>query len=159
MKVLVTDGNYNQSLAIVRSLGRHRIEVSVLSTKPNSIAGLSKYCKQELISPPPTDEGEFINFLCKVGGKFDLLIPVGSNSVRVISRYRNEVDKVIRVGLPTPETVFSALNKRKTYEIAKRVGVSVPWTIYPASVEEVESIKERLSYPVVIKALEDTGVT
>jgi predicted ATP-grasp superfamily ATP-dependent carboligase len=157
MNVLVTDGSYNQTLGIVRALGKKGIDVSVISDRSHSSASLSRYCKQEFLSPHPGDERSFGEFLCGVAQRFDLLIPVGSISVRIVSRHRQELDKLTSVQLPGPEPVFTALNKRSTYEIAEKVGVPIPLTCYPCSFEEVDGMKKKLSYPVVVKALEDTG--
>jgi predicted ATP-grasp superfamily ATP-dependent carboligase len=88
---------------------------------------------------------------------FDILIPVGSNAVRVVSKHRKELDKFTYIGLSSPEHVFTALNKRKTYEMAEKVGVPVPLTYYPRGLGDVDGMKKKLPYPVVIKALEDTG--
>jgi predicted ATP-grasp superfamily ATP-dependent carboligase len=158
MKVLVTDGNYNQTLSIVRTLGKKGLFVSVISNKPYALASLSKYCKKLILSPPVIEEESFIKFLYKITPQFDLLIPVGSNSVRVVSKYKERLSKFVNIELPSAQSVFIALNKKETYKLAQKLNIPIPHTYYPTEIEEVEKISHTIIYPVVIKALEDRGI-
>lgn len=55
MRVLVTDGEQRSALAVVRSLGRRRVEVEVCTARLPSLAGASRWCAREHQVPDPTE--------------------------------------------------------------------------------------------------------
>lgn len=161
MKILVTDGSYKHTLGIVRSLGRHGIEVCVLANSRNASSCLSRYCQHAIFSPSPYDEVEFIEFLLSYLQKqqIALLIPVGYKSVEVISKHNIELGKYTSIELPAYAKVQIALNKKSTYQLAKRLEVPCPYTIYPTNQENVGEIASSLTYPVVIKGIHEAGTS
>src|SRR5690242_2285365 len=60
-RILVTDGDQRAALALVRSLGRLGHDVYVCSTTAESLAGASRYCRDELrVSDPLRQPIEFV---------------------------------------------------------------------------------------------------
>ena len=161
MRVLVTDAHYPHTLSIVRALGTSGIEVWLLGPKKLSLSFYSKYCRGKYISPPPHSEKEFLRFLFSLLSSFqlDLLIPVSHESVKVVAKYRESLRRFVRVEVPRWEKVSLALNKRKTYEIARNLGVPVPETFYPVNPKEARKVVSRIGLPVILKPLWETGVS
>lgn len=159
MEVLVTDGSYKHTLAIVRSLGKRGINVSVMATEKCPLASTSKYCQAAVISPGYHNEAAFVEFLLSFlqNKRFSLLIPVGYKAVEIISKYKIELDKYTSVELPPIEQVSICLNKKRTYQLAHQLGIPSPVTFYPQDQDEVAEKATGLQYPVVIKAMREAG--
>ena len=160
MKVLITDGEYPHTLGIIRSLGVKKIEVNVVSTKKRCISFYSKFSKKKIISPvSPYFEKGYIEFIKKVlkEEKYDVLIPVGFQTTKIISKNRNKLEKFVKLEVADYETINLAMDKSKTYELAKKLGISYPKTIYPQTFKEVENLSYYLDFPVVIKGLYEAG--
>jgi predicted ATP-grasp superfamily ATP-dependent carboligase len=159
MKVLVTDGSYEHTLAIVRYLGRLGIEVCAIGESRSTLSFHSKYCHERIIGPNPSLEQEYAEFLQRTlrQGTFEVLIPVGYRSTSVVSRHRGDLEGLVRFVLPDQESVELASNKKKTYALADKIGIPYPRTVYPQSLAELESMSGSLDYPVVIKGLLEAG--
>jgi len=160
MKVLLTDASYLQTLAIVRYLAKENIDVFVIgSNELLDISRYSKYCQGYFRGPSPENERVYINFILKVlvKKKINLLIPVGYIATAIASKYKDKINQIAKVEVANYDKVKIALNKKSTYELAERLGVPYPKTLYPKSLEEVEKIAKKIDYPVVVKWLFETG--
>jgi predicted ATP-grasp superfamily ATP-dependent carboligase len=160
MKTLITDASYLHTLAIVRYIGKENIEPFVLgSSKKLPVSVYSRYCKGYFNGPDPKNEKKYIEFILKILAmeKFDNLIPVSYIATQIASKYKNEINQISKVEVNDYDKVKIALNKRTTYELAEKIGVPYPKTFYPKSIKEVEIIKEKVSYPAVIKGIFEVG--
>lgn len=159
MKVLVTDGSYQNTWAIVRSLGRKNIDVSVLVSAKNGLSCLSRYCSHCVLSPPSSDESTFVDFLHSYLQKqqVSLLIPVGYKSVEAISKHKTELEKLTSIELPSHENVMIALNKKSTNQLVEKLGIPCPHTVYPISRQDINKLAPQITYPVVIKGICEAG--
>jgi predicted ATP-grasp superfamily ATP-dependent carboligase len=159
MKILVTDGSYSHSLSITRTLGKRGHEVYVLDSKKPSLCGVSNYCKGEILSPDLADKKKFIRFLIPLlkKAKFDILIPVGSRSVRVISEHKKVIENYTLLVILDFEKIKNVFNKIFVYALADKIDIPYPKTVTPKDQNEINKISEKFDYPVVIKAQEDTG--
>ena len=81
MEVLITDGAYKHALAVVRSLGKKGVNVTVSSHLRHSMSFFSKYCKRRVLTPYPGTE-VFTQALIKEikNERYDVLLPIGSSS-------------------------------------------------------------------------------
>jgi len=157
MKVLVTDGG-KHTLAIVRRLGKAGIEVAVIASK-GALPFYSKYCKRCFICPSPHDENKYIDFLEEILKKqiYVLLIPVGFKTTQITSKNRARLSSWIKLEVADEEKIEIALNKKRTYEIARSIGIPYPETIYPESFQNLGKLSATIRYPVVIKGLQEAG--
>lgn len=159
MKILVTDGGYRNSLAIVRHLGRLGANICVIDTNRGAMSFSSRYCQSRFIGPSPFDERAYINFVRNLveHEHFDLVIPVGFRSTEVISKNKKELEQFVNIEIADYESISIALNKKRTYELAEKVGVPYPRTIYPNTFDELVKLSNIVNYPVVIKGLFEAG--
>lgn len=159
MRVLVTDGSYDHTLAMVRYLGKLNLDVSAIGQSRSTLSFYSKYCHERIVGPDPSLEEAYLGFLLTTlrRGSFDVLIPVGYRNTSIVSKHRKDFEGLVKTALPDYDSVESALNKKKTYAIADTIGVPYPITVYPKSLAEVEEISQRLDYPAVIKGLFESG--
>lgn len=159
MRVLVTNGNYLHTLGVVRSLGRAGADVYVVAPTTGSIALHSRYCARGFIGPHEAEGNGYVAFLEQVirENSFDLLMPIGALSTRIVSQNRERFSSLVRFEIAEHQAFETAFSKRQTYALAEQVGVPYPKTAYPQSLDEVEQLARQLQYPVVIKAVLEEG--
>lgn len=156
LRVAVTDGSYKHTLGIVRKLGNLGVKPYVITDKKRSLAGLSKHCKKEIIIDENCRCDKLIEKLS--GEKIELLILVGTNSFKKIVPWKEYLEKNgIKILTVDACKMSIALNKKDTYELAKEVGVPIPNTIYPKNINQLNEIKDKISFPCVIKGLHEMG--
>jgi len=147
------------SLDIVRSLGKRGIDVYAMGT-PNTHGGdssfHSRYCKEGIMGPDPRKD-EYVEFLAQTlkSRNIDVLIPVSYWSTEKIARSRTKLDPLTHIDLAKLESFGLAASKKRTYELAKALGVPYPKTIYPRDFDEVREISRNIKYPVVIKPINE----
>ena len=163
-RILVTQGELKQTLAIVRELGRFGHVVDVLSMGRISIHGLavaafSKYCNKHYKVSNYKDEHIFINEVIDIlkGGNYDFILPVGAPFVEWITRNKKSIGDLAAIPFPSEEKIRNFESKKFTNEFASSLGIPVPSTIYPIKIEEVDLISKWVDYPVVIKANKEVG--
>lgn len=163
MKVMVTNSDIKNGLAAVRALGKKGIEVVAVSynqTKIKNTAFYSKYCKSSYILPHPNvNESGFIEEITRIQDieKCDVLLPIGYLCCVIISKNFQSLKNKIKIPIINYDTMLIASNKNKTIKFGEKIGIPVPHTIYIKNIKELNSISEKLTYPVVIKAAEESG--
>lgn len=149
---IVIGGDY-QGLAIIRSLGQYGVPVCVVDDE-HSIARFSKYATHTVWVPSLRDQRTAVNTLMQIGDKLGLrgwvLFPTREELVAAFSRYRAELSEMFRVPTPGWDSVRWAWDKRNTYRLAHDLGIPVPITHYPQSVEDLEQL-DHLRPPFAIK--------
>jgi len=152
-KVLVTNAELNNALAIVRSLGRKRIFVGSIGHTKTNPSFLSKYCKEKFVSiAAKKNIDEFIASLKRIikNYGYNIVIPVGSDSFIPISMNIEKFENV-KIPIADKNAILKAHNKEETLKMAKKIGVPIPETHVPKDVEELKDLSEKMEYPVVIK--------
>ena len=148
---LVVGGDY-QGLGIVRSLGRRGVPVCVVDDE-YSIARYSRFTDRAVRVADLSGDDETVQALVGVGRRLGLhgwvIYPTRDETVAALARNREALSSIFRVATPSWETVRWLCNKRHTYELAERVGLPVPRTWYPRSVEDLDALDG--AAPVVIK--------
>jgi D-aspartate ligase len=148
---VVVGGDY-QGLGIVRSVGRAGAPVCVIDDE-RSIARFSRYTSHAVQVPDLRDEGRAIDAVLAIGRRLKLdgwvLYPTREETVAAFSRHRDRLLEQFRVPTPEWETVRWAWDKRNTYELAMELGIPVPRTWRPSSVEELETVDG--DFPLALK--------
>jgi predicted ATP-grasp superfamily ATP-dependent carboligase len=149
---VVVGGDY-QGLGIVRSLGRTGFPVCVVDDEP-SIGRYSRYATHAVRVPNLRNEKAIVEALLDVGRRLSLkgwvLFVTRDELVTSLARARVRLSEFFRVPTPAWDTVKYAADKRLTYELAGRLGIPLPQTWYPCSVEELDAI-ESPRWPMLIK--------
>jgi predicted ATP-grasp superfamily ATP-dependent carboligase len=141
-------------LGAVRSLGRAGVPVIGLDPDPGHAGFASRYCEARRCPHPVHEQDALAGFLLGEGRRLPepgILSPASDAFVLFMSRYRDALRECFRFSLPSPDVMEAAVDKRKLYELADRVGVSHATTCYPETLEDVHRIKDVLEYPVYIK--------
>ena len=148
---VVIGGDF-QGLAILRSLARWHIPVCLLDHEW-CISRFSKYPKKFVRCPSVTEELALLSFLVDLGKKEDLkgwvVYPNDDETVRFLAKHKDQLEEHYRIPTPPWDIVKFAYEKRLTYQLAERIGIAVPRTFYPTSVEDLEALN--IEFPVIIK--------
>jgi len=154
MSVLVDRADSGVALTIVRSLGRRGVDVTAAASKKHALTFYSKYCKRKLQYPSPKREKEL--FIKKIlefvkNNNYEVLFTLGGIEMELISQYRHEFSSYVKIPLVNHETLMKARDKGQVLKIAMENDIPCPETHFPEKVSDVEEIKNKLNYPVVIK--------
>jgi D-aspartate ligase len=149
---VVVGGDY-QGLGIVRSLGRKGIPVCVVDDEL-SISRYSRYSTRFVKLPNLRDERVAVEGLLEIGKRLGLqgwvLYPTREELVAAFSRNRSELGELFRVPTPKWDSVQWAWDKRNTYRLANELGIPVPVTHYPQSIDQLSEL-DSLEPPFAIK--------
>jgi predicted ATP-grasp superfamily ATP-dependent carboligase len=155
MRILVLDGNENQAVAAVRSLGMAGHVVQVGADSSWSKAGWSRWCTGTFRYPAPqTAVDDFVDrVITEVKGQpGTLVLPMTERTTIPISARREAIFAAGgRLVLAPHETVLRAFDKRQTTQIAESLGIATPRTRLISIRLEAESFAESGYFPAVLK--------
>jgi len=175
MNILIPDGPGRNVLAAIRSLGRkkHTITLAIpdrddRNEQRNQIKRTlknylikSKYCQRVInITSPLAGIEKFIEDVVELVKKnsYDVVLPFTHASVACVCYGKEKIEKFSRVPFPDFDIFMKFHDKFETVKLARRIGVPVPHTYSPKDFDELISLKDKIKYPVVIKAKIGCGV-
>jgi len=130
-RVLVTDGHFRKTLAVVRSLGRKGVHVTVGERTFLNTSFFSKYCSRRLIYPSPRRYPDrFIEFLLREikKNRYDCLFPMEEETLLLVARHRSEISKHAYLLIPDLEKIEFVRDKGNLIRFAESHGIPVPKT-------------------------------
>jgi D-aspartate ligase len=148
---LVVGGDY-RALGVVRSLGRRGVRVAVVREGDDRLSTLSRFARHRF-PWPEADATTQVEYLLDLAHDAGLegwaLIPSGDETAALAARYHDTLSASFVVTVPPWEILRTAYDKRETYALADRVGVEVPWTLWPTGRAELEAAE--VDFPVILK--------
>jgi D-aspartate ligase len=157
MKPAVIIGTHTMGLGVIRALGIMGVPVIALYYKKGDMGFVSKYVRERFQIPhPEADEDRFLEYLISIATRFpgSLLIPVSDESLKIVSRNKPLLQNYYKVACAEWEIVQKLLKKNFTYELAKTIGVPIPRTRIPESMDEVIMFGKDFDYPCLVKPVE-----
>jgi len=151
-RVLVLDGQTNQALACVRSLGRAGHEVFVASHRRWPIAAWSTYCRGRFLLA-----GETLAAFAELRGwardrGVTIVLPLTERACLLCNAQRDAWEALgVVVGCGPDDMLLRAFDKAETLRYAAGCGVSTPPTRVPTSLAECRAAAEAVGYPCVVK--------
>lgn len=141
-------------LAAVRCL--HDGGYAVTGTATTRLApGLwSRYCSRRMLLPDPrTDVEAFVAPLARLlqASRHEVLIPGTDASLYAVSKHRERLTPLVRLGLPDHDAVELALDKSAVAEHAERAGLAPPEALVCASREQALEAARSFGFPVLVK--------
>jgi predicted ATP-grasp superfamily ATP-dependent carboligase len=133
MDVLVTDGHWRKTLAVVRSLGRKGARVTVGERTFLNTSFFSKYCFRRIIYPSPRrNPDQFIEFILKETKKnhYDCLYPMEEETLVLMARHQADISKYSYLLIPDLEKIEFVRDKGTLTRFAEAHGIPVPKTLY-----------------------------
>ncbi len=156
---LVLDARLRQSLMTVRSLGSRGLRVAAVGTFGGVPTFSSRWCQQAFVFP--TDEGaeEYFSYLEQLLDRIrvGVLITSTDATIALIRRHREQLEQRVRIALAKEPALAIAINKERTLEVAKRLGLRIPRAVSVGSVSEVGAAVHEIGLPAVVKPVESWG--
>jgi len=152
-RVLVLDGQTNQALACVRSLGRAGYDVFVAATRRRPLAAWSRFSRDSFRL-----QGETVAAFAELrrwarARGVDVVLPLTERACILCNLEREQWEGAgITVGSAPDELLRLAFDKATTVEIALRSGVAVPPTRAPESLAEAHAAAQEVGFPCVVKS-------
>jgi len=155
INVLVTDGENRSALAVTRSLGRTGCNVFVTGSEAGNISACSRFCLKAITAPDPLKEGEkyseAIAEIAKIEN-INVIFPTTEQSVYCLSEARERLGKGVVLACAPSDMMEAISNKYKLFQMAERLGVGIPNTIYVKDSDDFLEKSTRISgFPVVVK--------
>ena len=132
-RVLVTDGHFRKTLAVVRSLGRKGVQVTVGERTFLNTSFFSKYCTRRLIYPSPRQaQNQFIEFLIKEIKKnhYDCLFPMEEETLLLLAKNHSEISQYTYLLSPDLEKIEFVRDKSNLMQFAENIGIPAPRTFH-----------------------------
>jgi predicted ATP-grasp superfamily ATP-dependent carboligase len=152
--ILVTDAGLGSAVATIRSLGRRGWRVIAADADPRSPGLQSRYAADRLVYPHPlTAPSDTVAALLHAARDraVDLIIPVTDAIILPLSETRAQFAGVCQLALPEPGALAIVTDKRRTHELAERMGVPSPRSALVDSPRDAVAAAGSLGWPVVLK--------
>src|SRR5437867_4190491 len=154
--VLVLNAALRQSLVAVRSLGRRGLQVAAAGTHPTTPAFSSRWCQQGFLFPPEQAMGRYLatleEWLERTGA--GVLIASSDATIALLRLHRARLKPRVRLALADERALAIAVNKERTLEVARRLGLHVPREVVLREVGDVPLALKEVGLPAVIKPRE-----
>jgi len=160
MRALVDNANSGVALAVIRSLGKRGIDVTAASSTPLALSFYSKYCKHRVLyTSPKKNKNRYLKEMLKIVKKrnYDVLFTMSGYEMELISRYRERFTPFVKIPLADHETLEKASDKSQTLKIAMENDIPCPKTYFVKHTYEIEKIKDKVKYPIIIKPHKSSG--
>ncbi len=131
--VLVTDGHFRKTLAVVRSLGGKGIDVTVGERTFLNTSFFSKYCSRRLVYPSPRQRpDQFIEFLLNEIRKnhYECIFPMEEETLLLLAKYRSEISRYTYFLSPDLEKIEFVRDKGNLMRFSEAHGIPIPKTHY-----------------------------
>jgi predicted ATP-grasp superfamily ATP-dependent carboligase len=151
--VLVLDGQTNQALACVRSLGRAGYDVDVASTRRRPLASWSRFARGRFRLAGETPAAFAALRRWAGARRISLVLPLTERSCVLCNLERPAWEAAgITVGSAPEELLQVAFDKSQTFDLAERSGLAIPPTRLPASLDDARAAAAEVGYPCVVKS-------
>jgi predicted ATP-grasp superfamily ATP-dependent carboligase len=153
--VLLLGGGEN-SLAVARHLGRQGIAVRA-SGEASCWAMHSRYCRERFPIPSGLPAQDYWRDLLLTGANQHLrnhvVFACNDDAIEFLADHRDELGEHYLLDDFVPHLQHAMLDKMRTLELAREVGVPTPnfWKIRSAA--DVERIRDEVMFPVMVKPI------
>jgi predicted ATP-grasp superfamily ATP-dependent carboligase len=157
---VVAEVAWVNGLAAIRSLGRQGLRVIALDHRPYALGFRSRYAEPRHAPDPLDDEDGFIAVLRSIAEETDDVLPVfptHDEHVNAIARHADVLAERYRFPFPSWEVLERIQSKRHQLETAESIGVPVPRTRHPESLDEALAAGRELGFPVLVKPSANVG--
>ncbi len=156
-RVLVTGGYARKCLAVVTSLGKRGLEVTVGNVDEWGPPLWSRWKAHRFTYPSPDSEPDA--FLAAIEAElarreYSLIFPTGGSDTTLLSRFRDRFK--IPVAAPPYELIMLANDKQALLKRAEKAGVPIPRTYYDAHGRAAE-IADTARWPLLVRPNRGSG--
>jgi|LSQX01.3.fsa_nt_gb predicted ATP-grasp superfamily ATP-dependent carboligase len=151
MGVIVLGGHI-QGYGIIRILAdSHDLGATIIDNKKYNITKHSKYCQKFYHAAYRHTLKLLLAF--KRRGLYEnwVIFPTDDYYVEILSKNKDQLSDYYKVAVDDWENVKVFFDKRYSYPLAESLGVPIPYTLYPDSLESIPDISSSIKYPCIIK--------
>ncbi|HYO36815.1 MAG TPA: hypothetical protein VER97_12115 [Geodermatophilus sp.] len=149
---VVLGGSYN-SLSVARALGRQGIPVHALGDGAGgALVSHSRFLRSYVpVTSSATAAEEWMTWL-RTAPRGAVILPCSDGALEFIARHRAELVAMGHCPAESADEVTLAmLDKERTYELARSVGVPAPRTAAVSTLEEVRKATAGMDFPMALK--------
>ncbi len=149
---VILGGSFN-SLSVARALGRQGIPVHALGDGAGgSLVRRSRYLTGYVdVTSSVTAADEWLAWL-RTGPRGAVLLPCSDGALEFLARCRPELVAMgYHPAAGADDVTLAMLDKERTYELARSVGVPAPRTAAVSTLEELREAAAGLDYPCALK--------
>lgn len=159
--VLLTNGGFYGTLAAARYFGRHGHRVVIADPDTGSPAAASRHVHAEVVSPSCLLGTALIDWLVEYGRAHPgtLLYPCSDDHAWLFARHHARLAPHFITYQPAFEVVQTLLDKERLYRTCEGLGIPVPHTLYPRSMDEVAAMAHAVDVPYLVKPKSQVGLT
>jgi predicted ATP-grasp superfamily ATP-dependent carboligase len=151
---LMLDARYRQSLATVRSLGRRGLRVAAADTITAVPAFASHYCTDRFVVKEHGDDPDateaFVEKLLEAH-RIRVVIPAADGTIEALRRARERLSRRVGLALAGEAALEIAVDKEKTFAVARELGLRVPRGVILHSVDQLPAALDEVGLPAVVK--------
>jgi protein-tyrosine-phosphatase/predicted ATP-grasp superfamily ATP-dependent carboligase len=150
MTVLVLDGHSRAALETLQSLGRAGVQVDLSAEGKDCLAMHSRYAARRLRQPSQEKVGDFLAWLRAQDQKRNYALIVPATEASLLGLRQLDQDDPLRrkAVIPGNDALDIALDKDKTWQLARDLRIPVPASAVFSSTAEVGPAGQ---FPVVLK--------
>src|SRR5438445_2192020 len=128
---LVLDACLRQSLVTVRSLGKRGRSVAALETFNNVPAFSSRWCQRGFVCPAEYATDAYLVYLEQLLEQTGARVLISSHdgTIALLRRHRPRLEQQVRIALASEAALNIAVNKERTLDVARRLGIRVPHSV------------------------------
>ncbi|MGZ7076643.1 MAG: arsenate reductase/protein-tyrosine-phosphatase family protein [Candidatus Angelobacter sp.] len=150
MKVLVLDGHSRAALETLQSLGHAGVQVDLAAEAKDCMAMHSRYVTRKLQQPSQERAADFHAWLREQDKirNYALIVPATETSLLGLRQLNENHPLRRKAVIPGDKAIDIALDKEKTWQLARELSIPAPAGVLLSSLSEVGQVQE---FPVVLK--------
>lgn len=152
-RVIVLGTDSPIGLGVIRDLGKNGYEVVGVGSHPRSLGLMSKYCQHAHIRlrQPEALIDQLIEIAEQRPGSTTFLLSIGESDINLINRHRQKLSQHLHLLDPDQQQMEKVLDKQTTLKAADSVDIQTPVSIQLDQYEQLDSLKDELAFPVILK--------
>jgi cation diffusion facilitator CzcD-associated flavoprotein CzcO len=151
---LILDAAQRQSLVALRELGRLGLDTHAVEAHERAPAFASRWCGGSSVVPDLAVEPDaYVEALLRLCGELrpTVVIPAHDGTIELLRARRVQFEAGTSLALAAEPALAAAVDKDRTLEHARRVGLRVPRGVLLHSVRELDPALRETGLPAVIK--------
>ncbi|HEX4873095.1 MAG TPA: hypothetical protein VFV27_12350 [Nevskiaceae bacterium] len=159
-EVAVFDTDEPNALTVMASLGAKGVPLAVYSPRRFPSGRWSPHCRRFSRCPDPLQFDAFQHWLAEElrAGRISRVAPTSDLLTYHCACLREQFPDEVRPSLHTREEIENALIKSRFNQRCEALGLPVPESWYPLSLEQARALAPTLPYPVMIKPKSHLGL-
>ena len=159
MKVLLLYSDGTQAIPVIKSLSKAGHIVDGVGESKYGYGSNSRYLNKFFLYEEVEDIDKYYLYLHKLlkKEKYDAIIPMRDENTKLLSKYRDKLQKYTRFVVPDDETFERGFDKHKLMEVCQKYGYPHPQTIIVEGGSLSGLDLEGLRFPILIKPNHTAG--